>query len=117
MNAIRTVTVTMAPLFCDLVTGLLAAHCNIHLVAKIDNRAAIEQRLQSLAPELVLIGLGDGESDEIASALAGSVPNARVIAFSSDNRHAFVHQLERPRRVLLDISPRQLVDAALGHDG
>jgi DNA-binding NarL/FixJ family response regulator len=107
----------MSPLFRDLVTGLIAAYCNIDLVAEIDNRTAIEQQLQVLAPELVLIGLGDGEADEIGPALAGSVPNARVIAFSNDKRHAFVHQLHRRRRVLLDVSTRQLIDAALGRDG
>jgi DNA-binding NarL/FixJ family response regulator len=107
----------MAPLFRDLVTALLGAHCNVDLVAEIDNRLAIEQRLQALAPELVLIGLGGGEGDEIGAALAGSVPCARLIAFSRDKRHAFVHQLHRPRRVLLDISSRELIDAALGRDG
>jgi DNA-binding NarL/FixJ family response regulator len=117
VNSIRTVTITMAPLFRDLVTVLLAGHCSIDLVAEIDNRIAIEQRLQALAPELVLIGLGAGEGDEIGSTLAGSVPGARLIAFSSDNRHAFVHQLHRPRSVLLDFSSQQLVDAALGRDG
>lgn len=104
----------MPPLFRDLVTALIAAHSNVDVVAELDNRNAIEQRLQSLAPELVLIGLGSGEGDEIGPALAGSVPNARVIAFSSDKRHAFVHQLHRERRILLDISPQQLIDAALG---
>ena len=117
MTSIRTVTITMSPLFRDLVTGLIAAHCNIDLVAGIDDRTAIEQRLHALAAELVLIGLGEGEGDEVGPVLAGSMPNARVIAFTSDIRHAFVHQLHRPRRVLLDISSQQLIDAALGHDG
>jgi DNA-binding NarL/FixJ family response regulator len=107
----------MPPLFRDLVTALIAAYSSVDMVAELDSRNAIEQRLQSLAPELVLIGLGCGEGDEIGPALARSAPNARVIAFSSDNRHAFVHQLHRQRRILLDISPRQLIDVALGSDG
>ena len=49
--------------------------------------------------------------------LAGSLPNATVIAFSSDKRHAFVHQSHGQRKILLDLSPRQLIDAALGFDG
>jgi DNA-binding NarL/FixJ family response regulator len=114
VTSIRTVTITMSPLLRDLVTELIAAHCNIDLVAEIDSRATIEQELQALAPELVLVGLGEGEGDEIGAELAGSVSKATVIAFSSDNRHAFVHQKNRPRRVLVDMSPRQLVDAALG---
>jgi DNA-binding NarL/FixJ family response regulator len=117
VTSIRMVAITMSPLFRDLVTGLIAAHCNLDQVAAIDDRTAIEQRLQALAPDLVLIGLGAGEDDQIGPVLAGSAPNATVIAFSSDNRQAFVHHLHRQRKILLDLSPRQLIDAALDCDG
>jgi hypothetical protein len=107
----------MSPLFRDLVTSLMSVHCIVELVAELDDRESIEQRLQALAPELALIGLRAGEGDGIGRTLSGAVPGARLIAFSSDNRHAFVHQLHRPRRILLDFSPRQLIDTALGRDG
>ena len=77
MTSIRTVAITMSPLFRDLVTELIAAHCNVDLVAELDSREAIEQRLQAVAPELVLIGLGAGEGDEIG-------PNARRLAAQRD---------------------------------
>jgi DNA-binding NarL/FixJ family response regulator len=104
----------MPSMFRDLVTALIAGHRKLDVIAALDTRDAIEQRLQALAPQLVLIGLGSGEADEIGPAVSGFVPDAKVIAFSSDGRHAFVHQLHQPRRVLLDISSQQLVDAVLG---
>jgi DNA-binding NarL/FixJ family response regulator len=104
----------MPPLFRDLVSALIAGHGKLDVIAKLDNRDAIGQRLQALAPQLVLIGLGGGEADDIASAVLGFVPDAKVIAFSSDSRHAFVHQLHQPRKALLDISSQQLIDAVLG---
>ncbi len=113
MISIRTVTITMPPLFRDLITASIARHGNVDVIAELDTRDAIEQRLQSLAPQLVLIGLGRGEGDAIGPALARFVPNAKVIAFSSDGRHAFVHRMHQPREILLDISPQQLIDAVL----
>jgi DNA-binding NarL/FixJ family response regulator len=114
VTSIRAVTITMQPMLRDLITELIAGHTDVDVIAELDTREAIGQPLQSLAPELVLIGLGKGEGDEIGPLLLGLLPDAKVIAFSSDGRHAFVHRLHRPRTVLPDISPQQLIDTVLG---
>jgi DNA-binding NarL/FixJ family response regulator len=111
--AIRTVMITMPPIFRDLITELISGHRNLNVVADLDNRDGLEQRLPALAPDLVLIGLGRNEGDEIAFSLVRLLPNAKVIAFSSDGRHAFVHRMQPQRTVLLDVSPQMLIDAIL----
>lgn len=114
MAAIRTVTVTMSPLFRDLVTELLADHRDLDLVGELGTRGRLEDWLQAIAPELVLIGLGRDEGDDIGPRLVRLLPNSKVIAFSSDGRHAFVHGMKPQRIALFDVSPQMLIDAIVG---
>ena len=65
-------------------------------------------------PDLVLIGLGRLEGDEIGLSLVRLLPNAKVIAFSSDGRNAFTHRMQPQRTALLDVSPQMLIDAISG---
>jgi DNA-binding NarL/FixJ family response regulator len=112
--AIRTVMITMSPMLRDLVTELMAEHVNLDLVGELDSRDGLEEQLQALVPDLILIGLGRGEADEIGLSLVRILPNAKVIAFSSDVRHAFFHRMQPQRTVLLDVSPQMLIDTILG---
>jgi DNA-binding NarL/FixJ family response regulator len=104
----------MPPLFRDLIAELMAAHGSLDVVAELRTRNAFAERLRSLSPDLVLIGLGGNEGDEIGLSLVRLLPNAKVIAFSSDGRHAFVHQMRPQRKMLLDLSPQMLIDAIVG---
>jgi DNA-binding NarL/FixJ family response regulator len=112
--AIRTVTVTMSPILCDLIAGLMAGQRNLDVVEELDTRDRLEEQLAAIAPALVLIGLGKNEPDEIGLPLARLLPNAKVIAFSSDGRRAFVYSMQPQRTVLLDVSPQMVIDAILG---
>lgn len=114
MAAIRTVMVTMSPIFRDLIAELMASHVDVEVVGELDTRDGLEQRLQALGPDLVLIGLRRDEGDEIGLSLVRLLPNAKVIAFSSDARHAFVHRMQPQRTALLDVSPRMLLDTIMG---
>ncbi len=113
MAAIRTVMITMTPIFRDLITELVTRRRRLKVVAELDGRQGLEERLRPLAPDLILIGLTRNEGDEIGLSLVRLFPNAKVIAFSGDGRHAFVHQMQPQRSVLLDVSPQMLIDAIL----
>ena len=102
--------ITMSPMLRDLVTELMAEHVNLDLVGELDTRDGLEENLQALVPDLIVIGLGRGEGDEIGLSLVTFLPNAKVIAFSSDVRHAFFHRMQPQRTVLLDVSPQTLTD-------
>jgi DNA-binding NarL/FixJ family response regulator len=111
--AIRTVVVTMSPIFRNLVTELMIRHRCLNVVAELDTREGLEERLRSLAPNLILIGLHRNEGDEIGLSLLHNLLNAKVIAFSSDARHAFVQRMQPQCTVLRDVSPQMLIDAIL----
>jgi DNA-binding NarL/FixJ family response regulator len=112
--AIRAVMITMSPLFRELVAELIAGHADLDVVGELDTRNELGEQLRSLAPDLIFIGLRREEGDEIGLSLARLLPNAKVIAFSSDGRHAFVHHMQPQPTVLIDVSPQMLIDAILG---
>ena len=113
MAAIRTVTVTMTSIFRGLVTELIAGHGNLDLVGTIDSRDRLEEQLQLLSPDLILVGLGRNEGDEVGLSLVRLLPNARVIALSSDGRDAFVYQMRAQRMALRNVSAQSLIDITL----
>ena len=114
MAAIRTVMVTMPPIFRDLIAELMAGRRNLEVVGNLGARDGLEERLRALEPDLILIGLGKGEGDEIGLPLVRLLPNAKVIAFSGDGRDAFVHRIHAQRTALLDVSAQALIDAIMG---
>ena len=113
MAAIRTVTLTMSPILRDLITGLMAGRRDLDVVEEFDSRDGLEERLQAVTPDLILIGLRSNEADEISVPLVRLLPNAKVIAFSSDGHHAFVHRMHPQRTELLDVSAETLIDTIL----
>jgi chemotaxis response regulator CheB len=111
---LRVVAVTMSPLLRDVVTTLLTDHVAVELVAAFDQRADSGRRLEDIDPNLILIGLRPGESDDIASDLLTRIPSAKVVAFSHDGRDVSVHEMRRHRQTLPDVSPQGVVEAILG---
>jgi DNA-binding NarL/FixJ family response regulator len=91
--------VTIPPLFADIIRQVLAGHVAIEIVAEIGRRNRLEERLR-LQPDLVLIGLRRGEADRVGLSILAVLPRAKVIAFSSDARNAYVHEV-RPHRIEL----------------
>ena len=106
--------ITVSPMLRDLVTELMATHVNLDVVRELDTRDGLEEQLRALAPDLILIGLGRDERDDFGLSLVQLLPNAKVIAFSSDMRDAFVHRMQPHRIALLDVSPQVLIDTILG---
>ena len=114
MAELRAVAVTMSTLLRDIVTTMLSDHVPVEVVAVFETRAESEEAIGAMAPDLILIGLQLGESDEIASLMLARVPSARVISFSHDGRQVCVHAMGSHRKKLLDASPQEVVDAILG---
>jgi DNA-binding NarL/FixJ family response regulator len=113
LAAIRTVMITMSPLFCDLVRELIARRADLDVVGELDTRDGLEEQLRAVAPDLIFIGLRRDEGDEIGLSIVRLLPNAKVIAFSSDMRNAFVHRMQPQRIALSDVSPQVLIETIL----
>jgi DNA-binding NarL/FixJ family response regulator len=111
---IRTVIVTMPRLLGDIITALVTDHAALDVVAEFDNRADAENSLPDIAPDLILVGLRDDETDAIGLTLLALGPSAKVVAFSNDGRNGYLHEMRAQRVELTDISPQTLIDAILG---
>jgi DNA-binding NarL/FixJ family response regulator len=104
----------MSPMLSDIIKQLLVRQASLDVVAEFESRDWLEQRLPVIAPNLILIGLRPREADGIGLSLLGLVPGAKVIAFSNDGRHAYLHEMRAHRAALIDVSPQALIDAILG---
>ena len=113
MVRIRTAMITMPPIFRDLVTELMVGHGTLDVVGEFDTRTGLKEQLQKLAPDLILLKLLRDEGNEIGRELARMRPGMKVIAFSSDAHDAFVYRMPLQHTVLLDVSPRTLIDAII----
>jgi DNA-binding NarL/FixJ family response regulator len=113
MVGIRTVMIAMPPIFRDILTELMVGQGTLDVVGEFDTHDGLKDQLQQLAPDIILIKLRRSEGDEIGLGLAKIIPSAKVIAFSSDARDAFVYRMPRRRTALLDVSPRTLIDAII----
>src|SRR6266481_2366534 len=111
--SIRAVVVTLSPILVDLVTTLLSGRAELDVVARFDSHDGIETQLAAASPDLILYGLQNGESDNIAAPLLALLPSSKIIVFSSDGRNAYVYTMRPNRKALLDLSPRALVRAIL----
>lgn len=114
MYRIRTVTVSITPLLSDIVGQVVVEHAPIDIVASLDRSEGLARRLQMLAPDLVLIGLCQGEGDGIALSLRDAFPWTKIIALSHDARHAYLSMPQRRCSALIDMSPNALIEAIRG---
>lgn len=114
MRHIRTVTVAVTPLLCAIISQVVAESVLIDIVARLDRSDQLALRLQTLAPDLVIIGLCQDEGDGIVLSLRNALPRAKVIALSHDTRQAYLPGPDRHRSVLIELSPEALSEAIRG---
>lgn len=114
--ALRGVFVTVSTLLTDIIKEVVSSRVTLDVVAEFGERQSLGERLPALAPDIVLIGLYPGETDAIGPTLLRIVPAAKVIAISSDGRHAYLHEMRGRRARLFDFSPSALIAAILGAD-
>lgn len=111
---IRTVLIGMSPMLRDIVKQSVSYYATLEIVDELMACDDAEDRLSSVAPELILIGLHPDDRDDIGQKLLMLVPTAKVIAFSSDISRAYLHQMRPYRVAILDISPEKLGKAIVG---
>lgn len=105
---IRTAVVTLAAVIRDLVRQLVVQDAELDVFLQLDDRGQLENRLRDAEPDLVLIGLRPGESEEITLSILAAVPDASVIAFASHGRSAFVAAPGARCTTLREFSPEEI---------
>jgi chemotaxis response regulator CheB len=100
----RVAIVTIPPLFGDILRQILAGQAAIEIVAQIDRRSRLRQRLRAARPDFILIGLRRGETDAVALSILTALPNAKAVAFSNDFHRVWIHQMQPHRTEMHDFS-------------
>jgi hypothetical protein len=105
----RAVFVTIPPLLSDILVEVASQGTHhLRLIAQIEREALTEQ-LPLLAPDIVLIGLRSGETDEIGSVVLKLVPGAKVLVLSNDGHDAYLHEMHAHRALLRNFSAAHLL--------
>ena len=107
----RAIIVTLPTFLRDIITTLAEASLPLSIVANLDRRGDVAAALELWAPDLVVVGLSAGETDDVGRDILSSIPTARVIAISDGGRNAYVHEMCARRTVLLDVSAEALAAA------
>jgi DNA-binding NarL/FixJ family response regulator len=107
----RAITVTLPSFLRDIVTTLAETCLPLSIVANLDRRGDVAAALELWAPDLVVVGLRAGETDDVGRDILSRIPTARVIAISDGGRNAYVHEMRACRTVLLDVSAEALAAA------
>lgn len=105
--------VTVPPLICAIITNALTRRVEVQLLAEWESREHLAERLATLTPDLVVVGLGPGESDALATQLLESNPLGKVLLTSSRGDSATVYEMRPHRSVLSDFSPDTLLTFVL----
>jgi DNA-binding NarL/FixJ family response regulator len=84
------------------------------LLAEFNDREHLVEHLTELQPDLVVIGLEAGESDEIGAMLLALMPTAKVLLISGAGDYAYLYEMRPWRSVLHDFSPASLLTAVVG---
>ena len=111
MHETRAIIVTLPAILRDIITTLAEASLSLSIVANLDRRGDVAAALELWAPDLVVVGLRAGETDDVGRDILSRIPSARVIAISDGGRNAYVHEMRAYRTVLLDVSAEALAAA------
>ena len=107
----RAIIVTLPKFLRDIITTLAEARLPLNIVAEFDRRHDVAAALEVLAPDMIVVGLRAGETDDVARDILARIPGARVIGISDGGRNAYVHEMGASRTVLLDVSAEALAAA------
>jgi hypothetical protein len=107
----RTIIVTLPTFLRDIITALAEDHLPLDIVADLNNRADVAAAVELMAPDLVLVGLSAGETDDVGREILSRIQTGRVIAISGGGRNAYIHEMRACRTVLLDVSAEALAAA------
>lgn len=114
MAAIRTLVVTVSPLLADFVTAALQPQLTLNVIGVLPTRELLVERLRDLAPELVLLGLRDAETDASARTLLAVLPSARFVVLAANGQHAWLYEMRPHRTALTNLSVADLTDTLAG---
>ncbi len=100
----------MSPLLGDLIVAALLPYLPLDIVGVVESRESLAGALAALSPDLLLLGLFDGETENIAQALLALLPTMRVLAVAANGGWACLTESDAPPLLLPGLSLQDLID-------
>jgi chemotaxis response regulator CheB len=104
MVAVRTLVVTVSPLLTELVTATLQPHLSLDIVEVVRTREQLTEKLRDVAPDLVILGLINAETDDCAKRMLAAAPLAQVLVLAADGQRAWLYEMRPRRTTVTDLS-------------
>jgi DNA-binding NarL/FixJ family response regulator len=92
----------------DIIDTTLSAQPDMEVV--VGALRISSSRAPGAHPDVVVIGLSDGDVSHAVETLFAQYPHARILGIAGDGRRAYMHELRPHRMSLGELSPEQLVD-------
>ena len=105
--------VTLSPFLCELVTSVLAPEISVEVVEALATRERLAARIREIAPDIVLLGLGEGEAEAADPLLLRASSLARILALAHDGHSAWLYESPHRRVTLSDLSVASLKEALI----
>jgi hypothetical protein len=101
----------MSPLLGELIVAALLPYLPLDIVGVVETRESLAGALAALSPDLLLLGLFDGEAKGVAQALLALLPTMRVLAVAANGGWAWLIESNAPPLFLPELSLQDLIDA------
>jgi hypothetical protein len=111
------VFVTLSPLLSAIVAAAVLPCANLRLLQEIHSRDHLGALAGFSRVDLIVVGLGSGESDDIAHSILTHAPEAKVLLISGSGNYAYFFRSKLDRIVLFDFPPASLRELILDADG
>jgi chemotaxis response regulator CheB len=109
--AFRMLVVTLSPFLRELVTGVLAPEIPVDVVGALASRERLAARIREQAPDIVLLGLGEGEVEAVDPLLLKASSLAPILALTHNGQSAWLYESSGRRVTLSDLSVASLKEA------
>jgi DNA-binding NarL/FixJ family response regulator len=113
----RVVLAALPAMISDIVRETLAAHSDVQIVAEVESRTALRERLAATDAEIAIVGLAMGETPGEFAELLRAHPGLTVLAISLEDDMAYHCRMCMLVSVTPELSLQQLVDALRAREG
>lgn len=108
---IRVALVGLPPLLHDIVIRLVADQSDLEVVGQYRQYEELFVSDNESAPDVIVIGIGDGDVNGICGRLLAQHPQVKIVAVGGEGRRVFLYDL-RPHKVAVgEVSPEELLQA------
>jgi DNA-binding NarL/FixJ family response regulator len=111
VRRIRILLADMPRMLLDMITDIVALHCEMIIAGKMQDTAEISAAVKNTKADVVILNEPAIGPSQDHQELLYSRPHLRVLSITSDGHNFFLHKLRPVRAALGEVSPESLVQA------